>query len=53
MAMARAAADNPPDMIDIDASDLRQALDAVGAHCEVGEGGFGKVFAAELPSLPG
>ena len=52
MAMARAAADDPPDGIEIGTSELQQALDAVGAKGEVGEGGFGKVFAAELPSLP-
>ena len=53
MAMARAAADDPPNVIEIGATELQQALDAVDTHGEVGEGGFGKVFAAELPSLPG
>ena len=53
MAMARAAADDPPNVIEIRAAELQHALDAAGAQGEVGEGGFGKVFAAELPSLPG
>ena len=53
MAMARAAAGVPADVIEIDAAELHQALIALGAQGEVGEGGFGKVFAAELPSLPG
>ncbi len=53
MAMARAAADDPPDVIEFGAAELQQALAAVGAQGEVCEGGFGKVFAAELPSLPG
>ena len=46
--MARAAADDPPDVIEIDAAELQQALDAVGLQGEVGEGGFGKVFAASV-----
>ena len=53
MAMVRAAADDPPKVIAIHAAELEQVLNAVGANGEVGEGGFGKVFAAELPSLPG
>jgi serine/threonine protein kinase/tetratricopeptide (TPR) repeat protein len=53
MAMARAAADGPPIVIEIRATELQMALDAIGAQGQVGEGGFGKVFAAELPSLPG
>jgi hypothetical protein len=53
MAMARAAAEDPPNVIEIRAAELQQALHTVGAQGEVGQGGFGKVFAAELPSLPG
>ncbi len=53
MAMARAAADNPPNVIEIHATELQTALDEIGAQGQVGEGGFGKVFATELPSLPG
>ena len=52
MAMVRAAANNPLDVIEVGAAEVQQALDAVGAQGEVGKGGFGKVYAAELPCLP-
>ena len=53
MAMVRAAADDSPNVIEIGAAKLQQAFEAVGSQGEVGEGGFGKVFAAQLSSLPG
>ena len=52
MAMLLAAADDPPDVIEIGTAEVQQALDAVDAQGKVGEGGFGKVFAAKLLSLP-
>jgi len=50
----RAAAvslDGPPPVVPVSAEEVLRALEAAGSDGEVGEGGFGKVFAAELPSL--
>ena len=40
----------PPPVVAVSAGEVLRALEAAG-YGEVGEGGFGKVFAAELPSL--
>jgi len=42
---------DPPPVVTIPAEEVLRALEAAGSDGEVGEGGFGKVFAAELPSL--
>ena len=42
---------DPPPVVAIPAEEVLRALEAAGSDGEVGEGGFGKVFAAELPSL--
>jgi len=48
----RGAADlDPPPVVTIPAEEVLCALEAAGSDGEVGEGGFGKVVAAELPSL--
>jgi len=46
-----AANPDPPPVVTIPAEEVLRALEAAGSDGEVGEGGFGKVFAAELPSL--
>jgi len=38
-------------VVTVPAEEVLRALEAAGSDGEVGEGGFGKVFAAELPSL--
>jgi len=43
--------DSPPVVVTVSAEEVLRALEAAGSDGEVGEGGFGKVFAAELPSL--
>jgi len=48
---AVAAPLDPPPVVSVPAEELLCALEAAGSDGEVGEGGFGKVFAAELPSL--
>jgi len=47
---ARDAA-NPLPVVTVPAEEVLRALEAAGSDGEVGEGGFGKVFAVELPSL--
>ena len=42
---------DPPPVVTVPAEEVLLALEAAGSEGEVGEGGFGKVFAAELPSL--
>jgi len=42
---------NPPPVVTVPAEEVLRALAAAGSDGEVGEGGFGKVFAAELSSL--
>ena len=42
--------DTPP-VVAVPAEEVLRALEAAGSDGEVGEGGFGKVFAAELPGL--
>jgi len=42
---------DPPPVMNVPAEEVLRALGAAGPGGEVGEGGFGKVFAAELPSL--
>jgi len=46
-----AANPDPPPVVTILAEEVLCALEAAGSDSEVGEGGFGKVVAAELPSL--
>jgi len=48
---ALAAPHEPPQVVTVPAEEVLRALEAAGSDGEVGEGGFGKVFAAELPSL--
>jgi len=48
---AAVALDGPPPVVPIAAEEVLRALEAAGSDGEVGDGGFGKVFAAELPSL--
>ena len=48
---ALAAPHDPPQVVTVPAEEVLRALEAAGSDGEVGEGGFGKVFAAELPSL--
>ncbi|EOD35261.1 hypothetical protein EMIHUDRAFT_455348 [Emiliania huxleyi CCMP1516] len=50
MAKARDAAENPPAPVELGAEEVLSALEAA---VEVGRGGFGVVYAVELPSLPG
>jgi len=50
-AVAVAASLDPPPVVSLPAEEVLRALEAAGSDGEVGEGGFGKVFAAELPSL--
>jgi len=42
---------DPPPVVSVLAEEVLRALETAGSDGEVGEGGFGKVFAAELPSL--
>jgi len=48
---AVAATFDPPTVVAVLAQEVLRALEVAGSNGEVGEGGFGKVFAAELPSL--
>jgi len=48
---AAAAPLDPPPVVSVSAEEVIRALEVAGSNGEVGEGGFGKVFAAELPSL--
>ena len=50
-AAAMAATLDPPPVVAVSAGEVLRALEAAGSYGKVGEGGFGKVFAAELPSL--
>jgi len=43
--------DDPPPVLTVPADEVLRALEAAGSDGEVGEGGFGKVFAVELSSL--
>jgi len=45
--------DDPPPVLTIPADEVLRALEAAGSDGEVGEGGFGKVFAVKLSSLAG
>ena len=49
--MAMAATLNPPPVMTVPAEEVLRALESAGSDGEVGQGGFGKVYAAELPSL--
>jgi len=51
IAAAVTATLEPPRVVTVPAEEVLRALEAAGSDGEVGEGGFGKVFAAELPSL--
>ena len=42
---------DPPQVVSVPANEVLRALEAAGSDGGVGEGGFGKVFAVELPSL--
>jgi len=44
-------APDPPPVVSVPAEEVLRALEAAGSDGQVGEGGFGKVVAAELPSL--
>ena len=46
-----AAHDDPPPVVAVPAEEVLRALEAAGSDGEVGEGGFGKVVAADLLSL--
>jgi len=46
-----AAHDDPPSVVAVPAEEVFRALEAAGSDGEVGEGGFGKVVAADLLSL--
>ncbi|EOD29392.1 hypothetical protein EMIHUDRAFT_204047 [Emiliania huxleyi CCMP1516] len=50
MAKARSAADQPPALAELGEEEVLSALEG---SAEVGRGGFGVVYAVELPSLPG
>jgi len=43
--------DPHPPVVSVPAGEVLRALETAGSDGEVGEGGFGKVFAAELPSM--
>jgi len=45
------ATPDPPQVVAVPAEEVLRALEAAGSDGEVGEGGFDKVVAAELPSL--
>ena len=48
---AAAAPLDPPPVVTVPAEEVLRALEAAGSEGQVGEGGFGKVFAVELPLL--
>ena len=50
-AAAAAAPPGPPPVLAVPAEEVLRALEVAGSDGGVGEGGFGKVFAVELPSL--
>jgi len=51
MRLWRRPSTTPPPVVSVSAEEVTHALESAGADGEVGAGGFGKVFAVDLPSL--